>query len=440
MHPMRQVLRHGVVTLAVLAVVASACSSSSKNSSTGTSGGSTASTGSGSGAGNTASAPGVTPTTIKIGFLTSFTGNASSTFSTADIGAKAYFNAINQAGGINGRKIELVTKDDASSPSGALTATQLLLSQGVYGIVADSAYFFGAYREAQAQGVPVTGSGFDGPEWGQQPNTNMFSTTGGVNPNHPTLGAALGSTALAKFLGAKNVGGLAYGTSLTSTASIKDMKTGLESIGLHMGYENLSVVFGTTDVSSPVLAMKQAGVDLAACACVQSTVLAMVTGLKQAGVTANSLSQANADSTVFANPTAAEAAQGLYGPALIPPLDTNNSASKTFADRIKAVDPSYQVGSYPSFGITQGYVASALMVKGLQMAGQNPTRQSFITKLTQVSGWDADGILPAPGSFSHFGSPQNTYCNYYVKVEGRQFVSINGGKPICLDVPPSLKS
>jgi branched-chain amino acid transport system substrate-binding protein len=245
---------------------------------------------------------------------------------------------------------------------------------------------------------------------------------------------------LAKFLGAKNVGGLAYGTSLTSTASIKDMKIGLETVGLHMGYENLSVVFGTTDVSSSVLAMKQAGIDLAACACVQSTVLAMVTGLKQAGVTANSLSQANADSTVFDNATAAQAAQGLYGPALIPPFDTNSSASKTFADRIKAADAGYQAGSYPSFGITQGYVASALMVKGLQMAGQNPTRQSFITKLSQVSSWDADGILPAPVSFSHFGSPQDTYCQYYVKVEGRQFVSINGGKPICLDVPPSLKS
>ncbi len=45
-----------------------------------------------------------------------------------------------------------------------------------------------------------------------------------------------------------------------------------------MGYENLSVTFGTSDVGTPVLAMKNAGVDMAVCSCVQSTVLALVRG------------------------------------------------------------------------------------------------------------------------------------------------------------------
>jgi ABC-type branched-subunit amino acid transport system substrate-binding protein len=44
---------------------------------------------------NTASAPGVTKDTIKIGFITSVTGNASSTFFNSAIGAKAAFDAIN---------------------------------------------------------------------------------------------------------------------------------------------------------------------------------------------------------------------------------------------------------------------------------------------------------------------------------------------------------
>ena len=79
--------------------------------------------------GNTASAPGVSPTTIKIGFITSFTGAASSTFATASTGAKAYFDAVNKAGGVDGRQIQLVTADDTSTPAGALAATQLLLSQ-----------------------------------------------------------------------------------------------------------------------------------------------------------------------------------------------------------------------------------------------------------------------------------------------------------------------
>jgi branched-chain amino acid transport system substrate-binding protein len=252
------------------------------------------------------------------------------------------------------------------------------------------------------------------------------------------LQASLGSAEVAKFAGATNVGGLAYGISPSSTGSIKDTKTALESIGLKMGYENLSVDFGTTDVSTPVLAMKQANVDFAICSCVQSTVLAMVTGLKQAGSTAKSLSQASADSSLFSSASAAQAAQGMYYASTFPPLDTNNSASNTFVANIKAVDPSYKTGDYPSFGVVAAYLGSALMAEGLKVAGQNPTRQSFIQNLAQVTAWDADGLLPAPVGFNHFGTAQTTYCEFYVKVQGQGFVAVNGGKALCLAVPPTL--
>ena len=440
----RRVAPRAAVVLVVAAIVLTACGSSSKSSSPSTTGASSgsASTGSAStssGAGNTASAPGVSPTTIKIGFITSFTGAASSTFATASTGAKAYFNAVNKAGGVDGRQIQLLTADDASTPAGALAATQLLLSQGVYGIVVDSSYYFGSYKITTQAGVPITGSGFDGPEWGQQPNTNMFSTTGGIDPVHPELQAALGSTALFKTIGVTNVGGLAYGISPSSTASIKDMRTALQDNGLKMGYENLSVPFGTTDVSSDVLSMKNAGIDMAVCSCVQSTVLAMVTGLGQSGSKSKSLSFASADSSLFADASAAAAAQNVYYSSIIPPVDTNNAASSTFEANIKAVDPSYVVGTYPSFGTTDAYLGAVLMVEGLQVAGHNPTRQSFITNLTKVTNWNALGLIPIGVSFNHFGTSEPSYCEFYVHVQGQAFAALNSGKPYCMAVPANLK-
>jgi branched-chain amino acid transport system substrate-binding protein len=428
-----------IAVAASVVLVAGACGSSSKGSTAttaATGGGSVSTSGS---AGNKASAPGVTASTIKIGLVTSETGDASSTFSTSAIGAKAYFDAINKAGGIDGRQIQLITKDDTSSPAGALTATQLLLHQGVYGIIANSSYFFGAYKAAQAAGVPVTaGSAFDGPEWGLKPNTNMFSGNGDIDPNHGQLQAALTTAALAQYLGVKNVGGLAYGISPSSISSIKDMKTELESEGLRMGYENLSVPFGTTDVSSSLLAIKSAGVDLVACSCVQSTVLALVTGLKQSGSNAKSVSFASADSSLFSDPTAAQSAQGVYYTSLIPPLDVNNTAATIFEDNIKAADPSYQIGTYPNFGVVSAYLGAAVMAKGLEVAGQNPTRQTFITNLSKVTGYTANGLLPSPVSFNHFGTAEKAYCEYDVHVSGKEFVAVNGGKPFCRNVPSNL--
>jgi branched-chain amino acid transport system substrate-binding protein len=438
MQSVRFTATRGIAVLALVGLVAAGCSSSSRSSTKTTSPpstvGSTPATTSSSGSSSGAA----TGTPIKIGFVTSVTGNASSTFNNSDIGAKAYFDAINKQGGFNGHPLQLITKDDASTPAGAASAVQLLDSEGVFAIISDSPYFFGAYRIAQKAGVPVLGSGFDGPEWGQQPNTNMISFQGGVDPTHPELQAALASTALMKYLGVKNVGALAYGISPSSTSSIKDLKTELQNQGIKMGYENLSVAFGTTDVGPDLLAMKSATIDMAVCSCVQSTVLSMVGGLKQSGLNVKSLSFASADSTLFAQPTAAAAAQGVYYSSIIPPVDTSNPASITFENRFKAADPSYQMGSYPTFGATDAYISAALVLKGLQVAGANPTHQSFISGLSQVSNWDGEGLLAAPVSFNHFGTSEKTYCEFYVHVQGQQFVSVNGGKPFCNSVPSNL--
>ena len=423
--------------MAAVALFAAGCSSSSKSTN-----GTTPTTGSSGAAPTSASSGGGTATAskspIKIGFITSLTGAASSTFSTAPVGAKAYFDAINKQGGYNGHPIQLVTEDDTSSATGAASATKLLISQGVFAIISDSSYFFGGYKSAQQAGIPVIGSGFDGPEWGQQPNTNMFSFGGGVDPNHAELAAALGAATLSKSLGVTNVGGLAYGISPSSTSSIKDMKTALTNEGIKMGYENLSVNFGTTDVGTPVLAMKNAGVDLAVCSCVQSTVLSLVSGLKQAGSQAKSLSFASADSTLFADPNASAAAQGVYYSSIIPPLDTNNAASTTLENNFKAADPTYQTGTYPTFGATDAYIAATLVLEGLQVAGGEPSRQAFISKLTNVTGWNANGLLPSTVSFNHFGTSEKQYCTFYVHVQGKQFVAVNGGKALCAAVPSNL--
>ena len=312
--------------------------------------------------------------------------------------------------------------------SGDQSASQDLVSKNVFGIINFSPYAFGGYRYLQQQGVPVTGSAFDGPEWGVQPNTNMFSTGGGVDPHYP----ANTSTGLFfKSLGATNVAGLAYGVSPSSIASIKDLKESLASQGIKMGYENLSVPFGAVDFTTYGLAMKSAGVDGASCSCVQSSNIAMAVAAKQAGIALKgALMFSGADGSLFDNATATSAAQGTYWPTTIVPIDLNNPATEAFVTNLKASDPSYK-GGYPSFGLTGSYLSAELMIEGLKVAGQNPTRKSFITNLTNVSSWNANGLLPSTVGFNHFGKAESTLCQYITKVEGNQFVTTNNGKPFC---------
>jgi branched-chain amino acid transport system substrate-binding protein len=75
-----------------------------------------------------ADTPGVTATGIKIGQTMPYSGPASAygTIGKAEI---AYFNMINEQGGVNGRKIELMSLDDSYSPPKTVEQVRRLVEQ-----------------------------------------------------------------------------------------------------------------------------------------------------------------------------------------------------------------------------------------------------------------------------------------------------------------------
>ena len=71
---------------------------------------------------------GVTDTEIKLGQTSPFSG-AASAYSVIAKAQAAYFKMINDRGGVNGRKIELITLDDAYSPPKTVEQTRKLVEQ-----------------------------------------------------------------------------------------------------------------------------------------------------------------------------------------------------------------------------------------------------------------------------------------------------------------------
>ncbi|MDP3167423.1 MAG: ABC transporter substrate-binding protein, partial [Hydrogenophaga sp.] len=85
---------------------------------------------------------GVSPTSVVLGQTLALTGPGSSLARYFHQGAKLYFDNVNAAGGINGRKIELVTLDDQGNPATTVANTKKLLDQGVLSL-------FGFYGSPQ---------------------------------------------------------------------------------------------------------------------------------------------------------------------------------------------------------------------------------------------------------------------------------------------------
>lgn len=85
---------------------------------------------------------GVTKSSIVLGQSVALTGPGSALAVPFHQGAKLYFDRLNAAGGINGRKIELVTLDDRGNAQQTAVNTKKLLDQGVLSL-------FGYYGSPQ---------------------------------------------------------------------------------------------------------------------------------------------------------------------------------------------------------------------------------------------------------------------------------------------------
>lgn len=89
---------------------------------------------------------GVKSGAVVIGQSTALTGPGSALASAFHEGAKLYFERLNAAGGVHGRKVELVTLDDRGNAKLAAENTKKLLDQGVFAL-------FGYYGSPQVTAV-----------------------------------------------------------------------------------------------------------------------------------------------------------------------------------------------------------------------------------------------------------------------------------------------
>jgi branched-chain amino acid transport system substrate-binding protein len=420
-----------VVGLLVVALAAAACGSAKNSASgasptTGSAASPTTATSGGSAVSNTASAPGVTPTSIKVALVTSLTGSDSSN-STPGIpdGFMARIDAQNAQGGVYGRKISAVVEDDQSSPASAQTAVEVALHGGAFAIDYNSPFAFGAAHYLAAQKIPVVGGGYDGPEWTEPGYSNMFSTSYNIYAQQPVYTT---SALFDKEHGATRVAVLGYGESPSSKAAALGDAQADRLAGLAVPYVNVSLPFGTVDVTSIVLAMKAANVNGLDAPIDGNTLLAILTAGNETGIKWKVATLATGYGQPFLNDSQAVASgQGAYFGLEQVPVELHTPA--TVAEQAAFAQYEHFTGT-PGFDWAEGWTSADLLIKGLETAGQNPTRASFVANLRKVTSYDASGLLPNPVDFETYQTPPKTECYYIDQLVGSHFV-VATPKPVC---------
>jgi branched-chain amino acid transport system substrate-binding protein len=368
---------------------------------------------------------------IVIGFITDETGGASSSYVNAQDGAIARIDAQNAVGGVDGHKIQLQIEDDQSTASGNVTAAKdLIENKSAFGIIDDSSFTYGAATYLNGNKIPVTGAAIDGPEWGQLPNSNMFSVSGTTTT--PFNGKIYGYNGGEEFLkqhGVTKLAQLVYNISSALTAA-DGIFAAAKPLGISKCLESI-IPFGDVSFTPLALQMKSLGCNGLEVLGLLTSCIAVANAIKQAGLKVVDYCATGYDQNVLNQPSALAAMQGVYAAATINVLGNNvNAPTKLFLSRLKKYTT--WPGGIPSLNIDYGYESADLMIAGLQLAGANPTRQAFISKLRNVSSYTAGGLIAAPGeNFTHFGTVSalpKTACAPFYEVKGHTYVPT---KSIC---------
>ena len=364
---------------------------------------------------------------ITLAYITSLTGPAAAEDAGTQTGFLARIAAQNAEGGVNGHKLVPLVIDDQTSPSVITTAVQDAISKGALGIVSQSALFFLADKYPEQQGVPVTGSYDDGPEWGTQPFTNMFSSDhGSVDPKYPV------NTLVGGFLkshGGTVIGTYGYGISPQSAAAARGAAESFQDAGGKVGVENTTIPIGGTNFTAEALIAKQNGVNAMTPSMDNNSNFALATALKQSGVNLKAALYATGYEPSVINSPVWSTLQGAYFLSAFRPWSLPNAGT----EQEQAAMEKYEKlpkSSFATFGQTEAWLGADLMIKGIQMAGANPTRAAVIKDLRSIKDYTGNGMLPITVNYSTIFGHDPANCAWVVKATKTGFTPISS-QPFC---------
>ena len=320
---------------------------------------------------------GLTDTTIKVGVMGPFTGNASS-YSKAEIGLMAYFKHINDQGGINGRKFEIIQEDTACQPAKGIAAAKKLIHQDQVFFMhgnSCSGVAMAAKPTVAAGGLPWIVAHAVNPKISMPATKNIFH---GV-PTGPANGAAMGKFVLSKP-GVKRVAVISHtndwAKSYCNPALALIATKGLEPV-LELALER-----GQTDATPQVLKLKQAKPDFILGCLYEAETVIFLRDAKKYGLRVPVMGTAGTDlENTLARIGDLDAVKEYFVPH--PFVDqVSGPRMKKWTDIILKYYPNETITGFSAISMSSGVA----VVTALKDIGRDLTRSKLIAALDNIRG------------------------------------------------------
>jgi ABC-type branched-subunit amino acid transport system substrate-binding protein len=385
------------------------------------------------GGGGSSSSPGVTKTSVTIGSHQPLTGPAAPGYSEIAPAAKAFFTYLNQQGGVNGRKINLIYKDDGYNPTKTVDVTkQLVLQTKVFAMwgglgtpthtkVVD---FLNSSRVPDlfvSSGCPCWDDGAKHPY------------TFGWQPNYTIEGKILGQY-IKQHLAGKKVG-VFYQDDDFGQGGLAGIKQQVGSqIVAAKPYQPT-----VTNVAPQITAIQKAGAEVLVDFSIPAfTALERLTSFKLGYKPQLMVSNVGIDPTTvggllkeFSKGKADTALiEGALTDAYLPaPTDMSNSWIKLFRKVHDQYDKKAPFDGNVEYGMASAYT----FAQALKNAGKDPTRQSLVDAV-EKGGFTGPGLVPfrySKDEHGGYGGAQMAQIkNGKIVTSGQPFTTDPGGGAI----------
>jgi len=362
--------------------------------------------------------PGVTNTEVKIGQTMPYSGPASA-FSVIGKAMLAYFQKVNADGGIHGRKINLISLDDAFSPPKAVEQTRRLVeSDEVFAIVGTfgSPTNFSVQKYLNSKKIPSLFLG-TGANRVSEPETYPWSM--GWQPNNHAKGVIYAKYILKERPNSKIA--VLYQNDDFGKDYVKGFRDGLGD-KTSMIVKELSYETSEPTIDSQVQILKSTGADIFVDI---STPKFAAQAIKRAGEmqwkVLHLLSDASGSLASVLIPAGLEHSKGVITVAFRKdpndPVWNDDEGMKEYRAFMKQYMP--ETNPAETFAIF-GYATAQTFVHVLEKCGDDLTRENLMKQATSIKDLKLPIMLP--------GIVLNTSSTSYTPLSQEQIMQFDGTK------------
>jgi branched-chain amino acid transport system substrate-binding protein len=333
--------------------------------------------------------PGVTDTEILVGSHQPLTGPAAPGYSKIAPATKAYFDYVNAAGGVFGRKLTYKFQDDAYNPSNTQQVVrQLVLQDKVFAILngLGTPTHSGVLEFLKSNRVPDLFVASGALAWNQP---DKYPYTFGYQTDYTLEGKIFGTYIKDNYAGQK-VCHLAQNDDFG-----RDSLAGLEKILGPTGLAGKEQYVPTNaNVTPQIGAFKAAGCTVVVLSTVPGfTALSLGTAARLAYKPQFIVSSVGGDYRTLAGRLGAAGTpllEGVIGGGYLPSVDDE---SDPWIQLFKKINTDYNKGAEFDGNVLYGMSVGYLFVQALQKAGKNLTREGIVAAI-EKGGFSGPGIVP----------------------------------------------